>query len=156
MQGEILLRTMSKNPPPFGTFPSFHHRSFDAYHAFPPLTYQEKCRITPKSSSMTTKAVLYVEKGKAAVQDVSIPKLRDEYILVKVNAVGVNPADWKNIDYGNTDAGSRIGCDYAGVVEAVGSKVTKLFKKGDRICGFVHGAWVVPMKLVKWYLTTSQ
>lgn len=105
---------------------------------------------------MTTKALVYVEKGKAAVWDVSIPKLRDDYILVKVNAVGVNPADWKNIDYGNTDAGSRIGCDYAGVVEAVGSKVTKPFEKGDRICGFVHGAWVVLIKAAKSDLTTSQ
>jgi NADPH:quinone reductase-like Zn-dependent oxidoreductase len=29
--------------------------------------------------------------------------------------------------------------DYAGVVEEVGSKVTKAFKKGDRVAGFVHG-----------------
>ena len=29
--------------------------------------------------------------------------------------------------------------DYAGVVEEVGSTVTKPFKKGDRVAGFVHG-----------------
>jgi NADPH:quinone reductase-like Zn-dependent oxidoreductase len=33
----------------------------------------------------------------------------------------------------------QIGCDYAGIVEEVGSKVTKPFKKGDRVCGFAHG-----------------
>ena len=33
----------------------------------------------------------------------------------------------------------QIGCDYAGVVEEVGSKVTKDLKKGDRVCGFCHG-----------------
>jgi hypothetical protein len=33
----------------------------------------------------------------------------------------------------------QIGCDYAGIVEEVGSKVTKGFKKGDKICGFAHG-----------------
>lgn len=33
----------------------------------------------------------------------------------------------------------QIGCDYAGIVEEVGSKVTKGFKKGDKVCGFAHG-----------------
>lgn len=89
---------------------------------------------------MTTRAVVYQEKGKAAIQEVPVPKLRDDQVLVKVNAVGINPTDWKHIDYGRTDAGSRIGCDYAGVVEEVGDKVTKSFKKGDRISGVVHGA----------------
>ncbi|KAI0437716.1 GroES-like protein [Xylaria telfairii] len=89
---------------------------------------------------MTTKAIVFVEKGKAAINEVPIPKLRDDYVLIKVNAVGINPTDWKHIDFGITDAGSRTGCDYAGVVEAIGSKVTKPFNKGDRISGVVHGA----------------
>lgn len=88
----------------------------------------------------TTKAIVYVEKGKAAIQEIPVPKLRDEYVLVKVNAVGINPTDWKHIDFARTGPGSIIGCDYAGVVEAVGSKVTKAFKKGDRISGVVHGS----------------
>ncbi|KAL4731709.1 hypothetical protein ACLX1H_000689 [Fusarium chlamydosporum] len=88
---------------------------------------------------MTTKAIVMVEKGKAAIQEVPKPKLRDDYVLIKVNAVGINPTDWKHIDFEVADAGSRIGCDYAGVVEEVGSRVTKPFKKGDRISGVVHG-----------------
>lgn len=36
--------------------------------------------------------------------------------------------------------GALLGCDYAGVVEEVGKSVTKPWKKGDRICGFAHGA----------------
>lgn len=32
-----------------------------------------------------------------------------------------------------------MGCDYSGVVEEVGDKVEKQWKKGDRIAGFVHG-----------------
>ena len=35
--------------------------------------------------------------------------------------------------------GCTVGCDYSGVVEEVGSKVTKQWQKGDRIAGFVHG-----------------
>ncbi|TRX98052.1 hypothetical protein FHL15_001262 [Xylaria flabelliformis] len=88
---------------------------------------------------MTTKAVVLVEKGKVAIEEVPLPKLRDDYVLVKVNAVGINPTDWKHIDFGIAKAGSRIGCDYAGIVEAIGSRVTKQFKKGDRISGVVHG-----------------
>ena len=35
--------------------------------------------------------------------------------------------------------GHTVGCDYSGVVEEVGSKVEKQWKKGDRIAGFAHG-----------------
>lgn len=88
---------------------------------------------------MTTKAIIYEAKGQAAIKDVPLPQLRDDYILVKVNAVGINPTDWKHIDFSPLEPGNRVGCDYAGVVEAVGSKVQKPFKKGDRISGVVHG-----------------
>ncbi len=37
-------------------------------------------------------------------------------------------------------AGARVGCDYAGTVEEVGSKVSKEFKKGDRVAGVCHGS----------------
>ncbi|KAK8125754.1 uncharacterized protein PG998_001513 [Apiospora kogelbergensis] len=87
----------------------------------------------------TIKAVVVVEKGQAAVRDVAMPHLRDDYVLVKVKAVGLNPTDWKHIDLGLAPPGARVGCDYAGVVEEVGPDVTKDFKKGDRIAGVVHG-----------------
>lgn len=86
------------------------------------------------------KAIVVVEPTKAAlVSDRAIPSLRDEYILVKTVAVALNPTDWKHIDFGLASPGCLIGCDYAGVVEAVGPKVKKPFKKGDRIAGFAHG-----------------
>jgi len=34
-----------------------------------------------------------VKQGEATVQSVSIPKLRDDYILIKVKAVALNPTD---------------------------------------------------------------
>jgi len=83
-------------------------------------------------------AVVVQKPGEAQVQEASIPKLRDDYILVKTKAVALNPTDWKHVDF-LTSKGARIGCDYSGVVEEVGSKVTKPFKKGDRVCGFCHG-----------------
>ena len=87
----------------------------------------------------TTRAIVVGPVEKAViVADVPIPELRDQYVLVKVHAVALNPTDWEHIDYGNADVGARIGSDYAGVVEKVGATVTK-FKEGDRIAGFVHG-----------------
>lgn len=84
------------------------------------------------------KALVVVSDKIAGIQDVPMPQVRDEWVLVKVKAVALNPADHKGIDYGGANVGSRLGCDYAGVVEEVGSAVTK-FKKGDRIAGAVRG-----------------
>jgi NADPH:quinone reductase-like Zn-dependent oxidoreductase len=85
------------------------------------------------------KAIIVLEDGHTAgIRDVPIPKPRDEWVLVKPTAVALNPTDWKHIDFIAADAGSRCGCDFAGTVLEVGSKVTK-FKKGDRISGMVHG-----------------
>jgi len=84
------------------------------------------------------KAIKVQEQGKAALVDTSIPKLRDDYILVKVHAVGLNPTDFKHIDY-LPQKDATVGCDYAGEVVEVGKAVTKKFTKGERIAGFVHG-----------------
>lgn len=85
------------------------------------------------------KAIKVVKLGQAEVQTVPVPKLRDDYVLVKVEAVALNPTDWKHVDF-LAAPGCTVGCDYAGVVEEVGSSVQKKFKKGDRIAGFSHGA----------------
>lgn len=84
------------------------------------------------------KAIKVVEAGKAEIQTVSVPKLRPDYVLVKISAVALNPTDWKHIDYLSTP-GCTVGCDFAGTVEEVGSDVKKPWKKGDRIAGFTHG-----------------
>ncbi len=73
------------------------------------------------------------------VTDRPKPKLRDDYILIKTVAVALNPTDWKHIDF-MPIPGALSGCDYAGIVEEVGEKVKKPFKKGDRIGGICHGA----------------
>ena len=53
------------------------------------------------------KAVVVIKPGEAAVKEVSVPKLRDDYILVKVKAVALNPTDWKHVD-GKTTEGARV------------------------------------------------
>ncbi|KAJ5708443.1 alcohol dehydrogenase [Penicillium malachiteum] len=89
-------------------------------------------------NTRTTKAVVVVELKVAAVREVLFPVLRDDWVLVKVKAVAVNPTDWKHIDLGAADIGCRIGVDYAGIVEEVGKNVTN-FVKGDRITRWTHG-----------------
>lgn len=88
---------------------------------------------------MSNHAVVIVAKGEVQVKEVSVPKLRDDYILVKTHAVALNPTDWKHVDY-LADPGARVGCDYAGTVLEVGSKVSSDLKKGDRVAGFCHGS----------------
>lgn len=72
------------------------------------------------------------------VSDLPIPKLRDDHILVKVVAVALNPTDVGLIRLAN-EKGPISGCDYAGVVEEVGSAVTNGLKPGDRVAGWTHG-----------------
>ncbi|GLA72630.1 hypothetical protein AtubIFM55763_003512 [Aspergillus tubingensis] len=85
------------------------------------------------------RAVVVRERGQVTLaDDVPIPALPDDYILVKTQAVALNPTDWKHVDF-DTCTGTIVGCDYAGVVEAIGPRVRKLWKKGDRVAGFVHG-----------------
>ena len=88
------------------------------------------------------KAVVVQSLGKVGVATVPTPKLRDDYILVKTIAVGLNPTDWQHVylGIGGDPSGTRSGCDYMGIVEEVGSKVTKQFKKGDRVAGVTHGS----------------
>ncbi|KAF4535868.1 Zinc-binding oxidoreductase protein [Lasiodiplodia theobromae] len=84
------------------------------------------------------KAIKVVSGGKAAVIDSPIPQLRPDYVLVKTAAVALNPTDWKHIAFMPDVEGCTSGCDYSGVVKAVGANVTTL-KAGDRIAGWTHG-----------------
>ena len=74
----------------------------------------------------------------AQVQDIPIPSITDNEILVKVRAVALNPIDYKDID-SFSPRNSVIGCDYAGEVTRVGKNSGQRWKVGDRIAGFVHG-----------------
>jgi NADPH:quinone reductase-like Zn-dependent oxidoreductase len=42
----------------------------------------------------TMKGIKNVDVGKAEVQEVPLPRMRDDYVLVKVRAVALNPTDW--------------------------------------------------------------
>jgi NADPH:quinone reductase-like Zn-dependent oxidoreductase len=57
----------------------------------------------------SNRAIINVAKGKADVATVGVPKLRDDYIIVNVKAVALNPTDWKHVDFLPV-SGTRIGC----------------------------------------------
>ncbi|KAE8391157.1 chaperonin 10-like protein [Aspergillus alliaceus] len=80
------------------------------------------------------KAIKTIAGHQAEVQEVPIPQIRDDYLLVKVKAVALNPTDWKHIDL-VAPPGTTIGCDFAGI----GSNVETEWKRGDRIAGFTYG-----------------
>lgn len=98
------------------------------------------------------KAIIHAKYGKPDVleiRDVEKPSPGDNEVLVNVHASSVNIAEW----YGMTGLflariggglarpkDIRLGADFAGVVEAVGSSVSD-FKPGDEVFGGRHGAF---------------
>jgi NADPH:quinone reductase-like Zn-dependent oxidoreductase len=102
-----------------------------------------------QSAKPTMKAIVIHEYGSPEVlkyEDVPRPEPKDDQLLVRVFAAGVNPVDGmirsgmfsKN---GNRAFPMILGGDIAGVVEEVGSKITK-FKAGDPVFAYVsldHG-----------------
>ncbi|CAH0025168.1 unnamed protein product [Clonostachys rhizophaga] len=75
----------------------------------------------------------------ATVRDnVPIPKINSQQLLVKVKTVALNPSDFKHMDALGLP-NCILGCDFAGEVVEVGGGVTSKWKVGDRIAGCVHG-----------------
>ncbi|KAH7129174.1 chaperonin 10-like protein, partial [Dactylonectria macrodidyma] len=76
--------------------------------------------------------------GGRVQDDIPIPTISSDEILVKVKAVALNPTDFKHLDI-ISPPHSIIGCDYAGVVDRVGDAAKSRWKVGDRVAGAVHG-----------------
>ncbi|TDZ24973.1 Trans-enoyl reductase ccsC [Colletotrichum orbiculare MAFF 240422] len=70
--------------------------------------------------------------------DVPMPHPRANELLVQVHAVAINPCDHKMYER-FPSPGTVDGCDFAGVVVALGCDVAT-FSVGDRVCGAVHGS----------------
>src|SRR6476659_392032 len=99
--------------------------------------------VLAQTSEPMMKAVVVHEYGDAEMlkyEDAPRPEPKENDVLVRVIACGVNPAD-PLIVSGRLakEFGTHLplipGYDVAGVVEATGGKVTK-FKKGDAVYGY--------------------
>jgi NADPH:quinone reductase-like Zn-dependent oxidoreductase len=83
------------------------------------------------------------------IVEVAKPTPGENEVLVRIRAASVNPADWHELTGTpylarptmgiGAPSSTRFGTDYAGVVETVGSNVTK-FKPGDEVFGARSGA----------------
>ncbi|GAA6012647.1 hypothetical protein JCM11491_005467 [Sporobolomyces phaffii] len=82
-------------------------------------------------------ALVVTEKGKTEVKQVDKPRAAPGHVVIKTEAVALNPTDWKHRD-SVSPPGSILGCDFAGVVSEVGQGVDNV-KLGDRVAGFEHG-----------------
>jgi NADPH:quinone reductase-like Zn-dependent oxidoreductase len=100
------------------------------------------------------RAVVYCDYGvkNVKLQEIEKPTPTDDQLLVRVRAASVNPLDWHFIE-GTPYIGrflfgmgprkpkdTRLGVDFAGIVEATGKSVTK-FKPGDEVFGGRTGAF---------------
>ena len=119
------------------------------------LSYDARCAAPPSLSatSLTIKAYRYHCYGSPevlALTTVARPVPADSEVLVKVQAASVNPLDWHfmrgkpyvmRLSSGiGAPKDQRIGADFAGTVEAVGSTVTQ-FKVGGRVFGVADGTF---------------
>lgn len=91
------------------------------------------------------RAVLMHQSGAPDVllysSEVELPRIRDDnQLLIRLKAAGVNPIDTKLRGRGTyypEQMPAILGCDGAGIVEAVGEAVTR-FKPGDEVY-YCHG-----------------
>jgi NADPH:quinone reductase-like Zn-dependent oxidoreductase len=119
------------------------------------LSYTADCEPYPEAvgERATMKAVTYTCYGPPdvlALSDVAKPVPAGNEVLVRVRAAGVNPYDWHNLRGSpyfmrlGTGIGkprqTRLGADFAGVVETVGADVTG-FAPGDPVFGVADGAF---------------
>ena len=119
------------------------------------MSHTSPCGPAPPSPAGATlmKGIVHRCYGSPEVlhyEDLARPNAADDEVLVKVHAASVNPLDWHYLEgtpyIVRLDAGfgkpenPRLGVDFAGIVEAVGSKVTR-FKPGDEVFGGKFGAF---------------
>jgi len=85
----------------------------------------------------TMRAGVYREKGIVRVEEVPVPEVRHDEVLIKVAACGICGTDIKKIFQGYVEPPQILGHELAGTVVAVGRGVTK-WKPGDRVMSFHH------------------
>jgi 2-desacetyl-2-hydroxyethyl bacteriochlorophyllide A dehydrogenase len=98
------------------------------------------------------KAIVYTQYGSPDVlqlEEVAKPTPRDDEVLIKVSVAAANAADWHlmrgapflaRLSAGlRTPKDPRLGADFAGRVEAVGTHVSQ-FQPGDEVFGSLFGS----------------
>ncbi|MDN5795798.1 MAG: NAD(P)-dependent alcohol dehydrogenase [Intrasporangium sp.] len=110
-------------------------------------------QVHRRDQENTMKAMVQDTYGSTDVlkfEDIDMPQIKADEVLVRVRAAGVNPGDWAIMCglpyiarpvYGMRQPKNRVrGTDFAGQVEAVGAGVTR-FRPGDEVFGSCAGAY---------------
>jgi NADPH:quinone reductase-like Zn-dependent oxidoreductase len=116
-------------------------------------TSTNNCDRLTATQGDTMKAIVYCNYGLANVklENIAKPVPADDQLLVRVRAASVNPYDWHFVEgmpkimrpmgVGlRKPSETRLGVDFAGIVEAVGKNVTQ-YKPGDEVFGGKTGAF---------------
>ncbi|WVF72503.1 hypothetical protein IAT40_007319 [Kwoniella sp. CBS 6097] len=90
------------------------------------------------SIPQTMRALVQNDASWVSIQEVPVPQLGDNQVLVKVEYAALNPADWKLAAHMST-AGVIQGSDFSGTVVKQGSNLKVPIQVGDKVAGFVHG-----------------
>ena len=85
----------------------------------------------------TMRAGVYRDKGVVRVEEVPVPEVGANEVLIKVAACGICGTDIKKIFQRYVEPPQILGHELAGTVVATGPGVTK-FKPGDRVMSFHH------------------
>lgn len=119
------------------------------------LGHTAECEPAPAlaDDAELMKAIVYRCYGSPDVleyADVEKPGHKDNEVLVRIQAAAVNPLDWHYMRgspyFMRLSSGlgkptdTRLGVDFAGIVESVGKDVTR-FKPGDEVFGGRTGAF---------------
>lgn len=102
------------------------------------------------------KAIIIANKGSLDNVEISeqlIPHIKDNQVLIKVKACGVNPVDWKGVINGIFAMPYIIGSDIAGVIEQAGASVQD-FKVGDAVIGSLP--WATQGAFAEYVVTEPQ
>ncbi|TFY63381.1 hypothetical protein EVG20_g6344 [Dentipellis fragilis] len=106
----------------------------DPYHI--PTPHLPKPAMSATQIPETQKAAIVQKDLTIAVETIPVASPGAGQVLVKINVAAQNPTDWKSIEWKIIGPGKGTGCDFAGVVAAIGDDVTNV-AVGERVAGWV-------------------
>ncbi|KAF8681004.1 NADPH quinone reductase [Rhizoctonia solani] len=83
-------------------------------------------------------ALVVGEGKKVELEQIPIPTLEINEVLIRIHPTAQNPRDWKHTDF-LSPVGNVIGCDFSGTVVKLGSDSISRVKVGDTVAAHVHG-----------------
>jgi L-iditol 2-dehydrogenase len=101
------------------------------------ITVTDTGSLTIRDVPATMQAAVYRGINDIRVEEVPVPAIGPGEVLVRIHSCGICGTDLKKIHSGSHAAPRIFGHEMAGVIAAVGDKVTD-WKVGDRVMAFHH------------------